>query len=84
MKQVYPPPTCDICAGVDCDPGQGKYGKIHPQCTVTDCTTYLDLEESLDCGVCVFCRKEKRWRDEAVWNRLYADEFGEYDEEAWE
>ena len=76
--------TCDICGDVNCSGHKdGKYGENHPQCGNDGCNTYLDTEESLDCGICVFCRKEKRWRDEAVWNRLYADEFGEYDEEAW-
>jgi len=41
------------------------------------------MEESLDCGICVFCRKEQRWRNEEAWDRMFGDEFGEYDEDAW-
>ena len=76
--------TCDICGDVNCSGHKdGKYGENHPQCGNDGCNTYLDTEESLDCGICVFCRKEKRWRNEEAWERMFGDEFGEYDEEAW-
>ena len=76
--------TCDICRDVDCTGHKdGKYGEHHPQCQKDGCKTYLDTEESPDLGVCVFCRKEQRWRDEDAWYRMFGEEFGEYDEEAW-
>jgi len=75
--------TCDICNDKECTGANGKYGKHHPQCDKDGCNIYLDTEESLDCGICVFCRKEQRWRNEEAWNRMFGDEFGEYDEEAW-
>jgi len=76
--------TCGICNDKECTGSKdGKYGKHHPQCDKDGCNTYLDMEESLECGICVFCRKEQRWRNEEAWDRMFGDEFGEYDEEAW-
>jgi len=64
--------SCEICGDEKCN--GDTYGVDHPQCNIPNCEIYLDNEDSLDYGVCVFCRKERRWRMEDAWRRFEEEE----------